>query len=101
MVKASRLSMRDLSRAMLRGVHSAFERAAPITTTSAASARPDSSSDHLAWMRRYLPHYCKAAPSALHRWLATECQAARKQRGAKINVLGPRGAAKSTVGNTA
>lgn len=101
MVKASRLSMRDLSRAMLRGVHSAFERAAQITTTSAASARPDSSSDHLAWMRRYLPHYCKAAPSALHRWLAAECQAARKQRGAKINVLGPRGAAKSTVGNTA
>ena len=101
MGKALRLTMRDLRRAFYRAAHTALERAVPITTTSAASARPDSSSDHLAWMRRYLPHYCKAAPSALHRWLATECQAARKQRGAKINVLGPRGAAKSTVGNTA
>jgi predicted phage terminase large subunit-like protein len=98
MVKASRLSMRDLTRAMFRAVHTTLERATP---AAGPTARPDSSLDHLSWSRRYLPHYFKKPPSELHRWLAHEIHEARKHRGAKINVLGPRGGAKSTIANTA
>lgn len=97
MVKASRLSMRDLTRAMFRAVHTTLERSTP---AFGPASRPDVSLDHLSWSRRYLPHYFKKPPSELHKWLAVEIHEARKHRGAKINVLGPRGGAKSTVANT-
>ena len=90
--------MRELSRAMLRTVHTALERAVPKAEPGRAA---DRSLDHLAWSRRYLPHYFKKPASALHQWLATEIDDARKVRGVKLNVVGPRGGAKSTVGNTA
>lgn len=98
MVKAlSGFSKLDLARAMMRTVQNQFERA----SMSAPSAAVDRSIDQLTWSRKYLPHYFRKPPSELHRWLAEEIHAARKQRGRKINVLGPRGGAKSTVGNTA
>jgi predicted phage terminase large subunit-like protein len=55
----------------------------------------------LAWGRRLLPHYFAKPPSLMHRWLADELDAMTGQRGTKLNVIGPRGGAKSTLGTLA
>ena len=54
--------------------------------------------DLLAWGRKYLPEYFGRPPSNMHLWLAEQLDAACAARGTKINVLGPRGGAKSTIG---
>ncbi len=57
--------------------------------------------DLLAWGQKYLPeHFCRP-PSNMHRWLAEQLDAAQRTRGTKVNVLGPRGGAKSTIGTLA
>jgi hypothetical protein len=61
----------------------------------------DRSGGLLAWGRQYLPAHFTRPPSNLHRWLAEELDAMRTQRGSRLNVLGPRGTAKSTVGTLA
>lgn len=53
--------------------------------------------DLLTWSRRFLPEHFQQPPSAMHQWLARYLDAARTLRGTKLNVLGPRGGAKSTV----
>ncbi len=51
----------------------------------------------LAWGRAYLPaHFAKPA-SRMHEWLDAELDALRTSRGCKVNVIGPRGSAKSTI----
>ena len=55
----------------------------------------------LDWSRHYLPHYFRLAPSNMHRWLGEQLDAARHERGTKLNVIGPRGSAKSTVATLA
>jgi len=57
--------------------------------------------DLLTWGRRYLARHFRLPPSGLHRWMAEHLDAARRTRGTKLNVLGPRGAAKSTLGTLA
>jgi predicted phage terminase large subunit-like protein len=52
----------------------------------------------LDWGRRYLPHYYQQPPSGMHRWLAERFDAITTERGTKLNVIGPRGGAKSTIG---
>jgi predicted phage terminase large subunit-like protein len=54
--------------------------------------------DLLEWGQKYLPEHFRQPPSNLHRWLAEQLDAAQLVRGTKINVLGPRGGAKSTIG---
>ncbi|MEN6459181.1 MAG: hypothetical protein ABFC63_09645 [Thermoguttaceae bacterium] len=54
--------------------------------------------DLLAWGRQYLPRHLSRPPSLMHRWLARQLDAAQTMRGTKLNVLGPRGGAKSTLG---
>ncbi|HYO26048.1 MAG TPA: hypothetical protein VEQ85_13980, partial [Lacipirellulaceae bacterium] len=54
--------------------------------------------DLLAWGRTYLPAYFRQAPSRMHVWLSHELRRASDVRGARLNVLGPRGSAKSTLG---
>src|SRR5690606_12774949 len=54
--------------------------------------------DLLAWGRRHLPHYFLRAPSQMHEWLGAQLSDLHTRRGTKINVLGPRGGAKSTLG---
>jgi predicted phage terminase large subunit-like protein len=54
--------------------------------------------DLLAWGQKYLPDHFRRLPSNMHRWLADQLDAARSARGTKLNVLGPRGGAKSTIG---
>lgn len=55
----------------------------------------------LSWARRYLPHYLRHRPSGMHRWLEEQLAAMQQQRGMKLNVVGPRGGAKSTIGSLA
>jgi predicted phage terminase large subunit-like protein len=57
--------------------------------------------DLLAWGRTYLPDHFTRPPSTMHHWLAGQLEAMRVARGTKLNVLGPRGGAKSTIGTLA
>jgi hypothetical protein len=54
--------------------------------------------DLLAWGQKYLPGHFSKPPSIMHRWLARQIARAQAVRGMKINLLGPRGGAKSTIG---
>src|SRR5262245_590783 len=51
----------------------------------------------VAWGQTYLPQHFRRQPSAMHAWLAELLDAAAHHRGTKINVVGPRGGAKSTL----
>jgi predicted phage terminase large subunit-like protein len=51
----------------------------------------------LAWGRYYLPKYFSKPASAMHEWLGAQLDTFRDERGLKINVIGPRGSAKSTI----
>ncbi|HEY1602081.1 MAG TPA: phage terminase large subunit [Pirellulales bacterium] len=55
----------------------------------------------LDWARRYLPAHFSLPPSTMHRWLEAQIDRMRDARGRKINAIGPRGAAKSTVASLA
>ncbi|HWB01220.1 MAG TPA: hypothetical protein VG713_22175 [Pirellulales bacterium] len=55
----------------------------------------------LRWARRYLPNHFRAPPSAMHIWLEAQLDAMPSQRGTKLNLVGPRGGAKSTIGTLA
>jgi hypothetical protein len=52
------------------------------------------------WSRRYLPHYFTLPPSDLHRWLFELCDKSVHSRRMKVNCVGPRDSAKSTVVTT-
>lgn len=51
----------------------------------------------LAWAKRYLPRHFSAPPAAMHRDVAAALDAMRRSRSGRLNVLGPRGSAKSTL----
>jgi predicted phage terminase large subunit-like protein len=51
----------------------------------------------LSWGRALLPHHFAKAPSAMHEWLGAQLDSFRAHRGTKVNVVGPRGSAKSTI----
>lgn len=55
----------------------------------------------LGWGRHYLPHHFVHPPSIMHLELARLLDEADAARGLKLNVVGPRGGAKSTVGTLA
>jgi len=55
----------------------------------------------LAWGGLFLEAYFRLPPSGMHRWLGVELDRLDSTRGAKLNVLGPRGSAKSTLGTLA
>jgi predicted phage terminase large subunit-like protein len=57
--------------------------------------------DLLAWGAKYLLAHFSRPPSNMHRWLARKIDTMRNTRGMKINLLGPRGGAKSTIGTLA
>lgn len=78
-----------------RRLHRAIERRFSDADARAGVARDSRSL--LDWGRHYLPHYFQRQPSAMHRWLTGELDGLCHQRGKHINVLGPRGAAKSTL----
>lgn len=55
----------------------------------------------LDWGRQYLAHYFRRPPSRMHLWLGERLDRMTTQRGTKLNVIGPRGGAKSTLGTLA
>jgi len=55
----------------------------------------------LDWGRNYLPEHFRLPPSKMHHWLAERLDAMRHERGARLNIIGPRGGAKSTLGTLA
>ncbi len=92
-------------RRLLRAVREEFVRQHETARPAAPDAAPPADSgkplDLLAWGRQYLPEHFQKPPSAMHRWMAERLDAMTLARGSKLNVLGPRGAAKSTVGTLA
>jgi predicted phage terminase large subunit-like protein len=63
--------------------------------------RNRSSRSLLQWGRRYLPRHFRRLPSGMHLWLGKQLDAITSRRGTKLNVIGPRGGAKSTLGTLA
>ena len=55
----------------------------------------------IAWGQRFLPGHFKQKPSRMHVWLAQQLDNKFVKRGVKLNVLAPRGSAKSTLGTLA
>jgi hypothetical protein len=51
----------------------------------------------LDWGKHYLPHHFRRQASGMHVWLSEQLEAMNHHRGAKLNVIGPRGGAKSTL----
>jgi predicted phage terminase large subunit-like protein len=51
----------------------------------------------LDWGRHYLPHHFVKPASPMHQWLGAELDRFQQARGLKVNLLGPRGSAKSTI----
>lgn len=51
----------------------------------------------LEWSRLFLPHHTERPFSKLHYWLADRLDDATQLRDQKINLVGPRGSAKSTI----
>lgn len=55
----------------------------------------------VAWGQRLLPAHFAKPPSTMHRWLGAELDRMATRRGVKVNLVGPRGGAKSTIGSLA
>ncbi len=55
----------------------------------------------LQWAQHYLPAHLNKPPSSMHRWLAKQLDRMTHARGGRLNVLGPRGSAKSTIATLA
>lgn len=84
----------QLSRALWNAVLECEQRVQP---TRRRSERGEEFRGLLDWGQRMLPaHFC-ARPSAMHRWTAWLLRAMRTSRGRRVNIVGPRGSAKSTV----
>jgi predicted phage terminase large subunit-like protein len=59
--------------------------------------RPGVPRDLLGWGRQFLPAYFRFPPSKMHAWLAVELERLERERGGRLNILAPRGGAKSTL----
>ena len=81
-----------------RVLHKSLARDAAAPQSRAAIARQW---DLLEWARAYLPDHFRVAPSRMHCWLAEQFDEMKNHRGRKLNVLGPRGGAKSTIATLA
>ena len=61
----------------------------------------DSAPGLLQWGQCYLAHHFTRPPSGMHVWLCKQLDGMHRSRGTRLNVLGPRGGAKSTIGTLA
>ncbi len=66
-----------------------------------APPRVPHTEDLLDWAYLYLPCAFTLPPSRMHRWLARELERMVTSRGSRLNVLAPRGNAKSTIATLA
>ncbi|MEN1679472.1 MAG: hypothetical protein AAGJ46_07745 [Planctomycetota bacterium] len=92
-----RRSQQVLARLASESLARAFRRTPPSRRGSAN----DRAECLLSWAKRHLPEHFAKPASDLHRWIANELNNFTSQRGRKVNVIGPRGAAKSTVASLA
>ena len=83
----------------LRGFHDDLAQRHGRVRRLAAAA--DSARGLLQWGQYYLPDHFTRPPSGMHVWLAKQLDRLHQSRGTKLNVLGPRGSAKSTIGTLA
>ncbi len=88
----------DAANRSLRILHESIENEGNVDRRPAAIARQWSLLD---WGRAYLPDHFRVAPSRMHVWLAEQFDEMKNHRGRKLNVLGPRGGAKSTIATLA
>ena len=82
-------------------LHHATRRDRRLEVKRRATSRALLQADLLAWSQHYLPHHFRLPPSNMHRWLGEQLDRAKDARGAKLNLIGPRGSAKSTVASLA
>jgi predicted phage terminase large subunit-like protein len=68
-----------------------------LAATWSSRSRCDPALGTLAWGCLYLPNHFAKPPSAMHEWLAAQLDSFRHERGLKVNLIGPRGSAKSTI----
>lgn len=61
------------------------------------AAAQHNTADLLEWAQTFLPDHFSRPPSDMHRWLGRELDRFAHRRGRRLNVLAPRGAAKSTI----
>jgi len=86
--------------------HSIFEKSFSMLSSAVSErlnrkkieATNPSSLGTLSWGRHYLADHFRRPPSKMHQWLGSQLDGLQKNRGTKINVIGPRGGAKSTIG---
>jgi predicted phage terminase large subunit-like protein len=88
----------DFARRSTQALHDSLAQDARGTESQAAAARDWGL---LEWGRTYLPNHFRVQPSRMHVWLAEQLDEFKTERGRKLNVLGPRGGAKSTIGTLA
>ncbi|MCE9547282.1 MAG: phage terminase large subunit [Planctomycetia bacterium] len=69
----------------------------PMNTNAEPPASPDDDLTLLEWGRKYLSDHFTRPPSEMHLWLAEQLDLFREARGSRLNVIGPRGSAKSTL----
>ena len=72
----------------------------PVTLSRTTPTTPEPL-DLLPWGKTYLPDHFQKPPSPMHQWMAEHLDDMVTDRGRKLNVLGPRGGAKSTVATLA
>jgi predicted phage terminase large subunit-like protein len=84
-------------RRMLRTIREEFVR----RHTEEQKQTPEERPGLLEWGKKYLPDHFSKPASPMHRWMAERLDAMDRERGSKLNVLGPRGGAKSTLGTLA
>jgi predicted phage terminase large subunit-like protein len=64
-------------------------------------ARDETPESLIDWGRRFLPDYFQKPPSRMHVWLDAELSTLHLKRASRLNVIGPRGSAKSTLASLA
>ena len=67
----------------------------------AAGSRSGLSLSFQDWCQTFLPEHFRKGPSLMHLWLFRWLETMHTRRGEKLNVLAPRGGAKSTIGTLA
>lgn len=95
----SRLGSSALARAVRRLAARLRDEATPERDAARGVLRDQR--DVLAWGRAFLPAHFSSDAAAeeppMHRWLADQLRALEGDRGRRLNVIGPRGHAKSTI----
>jgi predicted phage terminase large subunit-like protein len=102
LIRAVRTEMAKLRAERAKAKEAEREKADKDVLEPASEARSaDTAETLLDWGKRVLPEHFKDKPSGMHRWMGDQLDRMRTDRDGKLNVLGPRGAAKSTLATLA